>query len=226
MCCLEFAHFTVKEFLLSIDPLKRPEFLYYQLSNDHTILAESCIRFLTCASFDGEIGPVFREISDEDNEISFDKKIQKGVYSTVSESSVVEEEKLGQIKSVYDEEFGSKYDTFYRNSFKPFDEKYLFFRYACDNWSYHVHRSNYPAVKDLVLSLLSSNPQIFHRWTFTWMICNNYDSREGEILYRSSMDTSALDWAACFALDDACKSIIEAGADVNKISPFGYVSLQ
>jgi hypothetical protein len=45
---LELAHFTVKEFLLAIDPLGNPRFLQYRLSGDHSALAKSCINFLKC----------------------------------------------------------------------------------------------------------------------------------------------------------------------------------
>ncbi|CZR50229.1 uncharacterized protein PAC_00101 [Phialocephala subalpina] len=59
---LEFAHFTVKEFLLCIDPLQDPTFVEYRLSNDHTILASSRIRFLGCVSFDGNPLPILDEV--------------------------------------------------------------------------------------------------------------------------------------------------------------------
>jgi hypothetical protein len=49
---LELAHFTVKEFLISIDPILKPGFRDYQLPGDHSSLTEACVTFLKCKSFD------------------------------------------------------------------------------------------------------------------------------------------------------------------------------
>ncbi|CAG8979376.1 hypothetical protein HYALB_00002502 [Hymenoscyphus albidus] len=49
---LELAHFTVKEFLLAINPDETPDLSEYRLSNGHTILAEVSIGFLRCELFD------------------------------------------------------------------------------------------------------------------------------------------------------------------------------
>lgn len=51
---LELAHFTVEEFLITIDPIAKPCFSSYRLSGDHTLLAEACVAFLKCKSFDGQ----------------------------------------------------------------------------------------------------------------------------------------------------------------------------
>ncbi|CAG8958257.1 hypothetical protein HYFRA_00000611 [Hymenoscyphus fraxineus] len=49
---LELAHFTVKEFLLAINPDETPDLSKYRLSNGHAILAEASIGFLRCELFD------------------------------------------------------------------------------------------------------------------------------------------------------------------------------
>ncbi|TVY14282.1 putative ankyrin repeat protein [Lachnellula arida] len=51
---LELAHFTVKEFLISIDPILKPQYMDYRLSGDHSLLAEACVTFLLCTSFDDQ----------------------------------------------------------------------------------------------------------------------------------------------------------------------------
>jgi ankyrin repeat protein len=51
---LELAHFTVKEFLQSIELKKKPIFRKYWLSGDHTVLAKACLGFLRCRKF-GEL---------------------------------------------------------------------------------------------------------------------------------------------------------------------------
>lgn len=50
---LELAHFTVKEFLQTIDPVQNPHFRQYCLSGDHTILAKACLNFIQCPQFAG-----------------------------------------------------------------------------------------------------------------------------------------------------------------------------
>jgi ankyrin repeat protein len=50
---LELAHFTVKEFLQTIDPVQKPHFRHYCLSGDHTILAKACLNFIQCPQFAG-----------------------------------------------------------------------------------------------------------------------------------------------------------------------------
>jgi len=54
---LELAHFTVKEFLQSIDPVQKPHFRQYCLSGDHTILAKACLNFIQCPQF-AEFPPI------------------------------------------------------------------------------------------------------------------------------------------------------------------------
>jgi len=51
---LELAHFTVKEFLQSIELTKKHFFRQYRLSGDHTVLAKACLGFLRCRKF-GEL---------------------------------------------------------------------------------------------------------------------------------------------------------------------------
>ncbi|PQE29608.1 Ankyrin repeat protein [Rutstroemia sp. NJR-2017a BBW] len=53
----EIAHFTVKEFLLALDPVRKPEFAQYRLSGDHTELSITCMTFLQYAEFDGLPSP-------------------------------------------------------------------------------------------------------------------------------------------------------------------------
>lgn len=48
---LELSHFTVKEFLQTIDPVQTPHFRQYWLSGDHTILAKACLNFIQCPQF-------------------------------------------------------------------------------------------------------------------------------------------------------------------------------
>lgn len=54
---LELAHFTVKEFLLRLEPNGEPARLHYRLSNDHSVLAKACMNFFKCQTFDGESAP-------------------------------------------------------------------------------------------------------------------------------------------------------------------------
>jgi ankyrin repeat protein len=72
---LELAHFTVKEFLITIDPVIKPSFIDYQLSGDHSFLAEACIAFLTCKSFEhqGRVSdlPAAHREGDEDRDNFF-----------------------------------------------------------------------------------------------------------------------------------------------------------
>jgi hypothetical protein len=56
--CLELAHFTVKEFLLSIDRDEKPNLAQYRLSQDHVVLAKSSVVFLSCLLFDGLPAPL------------------------------------------------------------------------------------------------------------------------------------------------------------------------
>ncbi|TVY46775.1 Vegetative incompatibility protein [Lachnellula occidentalis] len=51
---LELAHFTVKEFLISSDLILQPQYIEYRLSGDHSLLAEACVTFLSCTSFDDQ----------------------------------------------------------------------------------------------------------------------------------------------------------------------------
>jgi hypothetical protein len=55
---LEIAHFTVKEFLLAIDPIEKPQFAQYKLSGDQAELALTCMTFLRYAEFDGLPSPI------------------------------------------------------------------------------------------------------------------------------------------------------------------------
>lgn len=48
---LELAHFTVKEFLQTIDPVHKPQFRQYCLTGDHTILAKACLNLILCRQF-------------------------------------------------------------------------------------------------------------------------------------------------------------------------------
>ena len=64
---LEVAHFTVKEFLLSIDIVGEPWFLQYQISDDHTLLAKTCLTFLSFQSF-GELEIPDMETLNKNNE--------------------------------------------------------------------------------------------------------------------------------------------------------------
>ena len=64
---LEVAHFTVKEFLLSIDIVGKPWFLQYQISDDHTLLAKTCLTFLSFQSF-GELEIPDMETLNKNNE--------------------------------------------------------------------------------------------------------------------------------------------------------------
>lgn len=50
---LELAHFTVKEFLQTINPVQQPHFRQYCLSGDHTILAKACLNFIHCPQYAG-----------------------------------------------------------------------------------------------------------------------------------------------------------------------------
>ncbi|ESZ94302.1 hypothetical protein SBOR_5298 [Sclerotinia borealis F-4128] len=50
---VELAHFTVKEYLLSLDGSCNSIFSQYRLSGDHTDIARTCLRFLGLSEFDG-----------------------------------------------------------------------------------------------------------------------------------------------------------------------------
>ncbi|KAF4629542.1 hypothetical protein G7Y89_g8607 [Cudoniella acicularis] len=62
---LELAHFTVKEFLLAIEPACKPCFQKYSLSGDHTILASACLGFIRHQKFGNMLPPKIIAESEE-----------------------------------------------------------------------------------------------------------------------------------------------------------------
>ncbi|KAM0126050.1 hypothetical protein ACHAO1_010288 [Botrytis cinerea] len=63
---LELAHFTVKEYLLSLSEECGPSLSQYRLSGDHVEIARVCCNFLTLSEFDGTPLPV----TDFDSEVT------------------------------------------------------------------------------------------------------------------------------------------------------------
>ncbi|KAI9650824.1 hypothetical protein NHQ30_000858 [Ciborinia camelliae] len=57
---LELAHFTVKEYLLSLDESCAPSLLQYRLSAGHTNIAKTCFAFLGLSEFNGSNTPIAR----------------------------------------------------------------------------------------------------------------------------------------------------------------------
>ncbi|TGO34464.1 hypothetical protein BHYA_0196g00200 [Botrytis hyacinthi] len=61
---LELAHFTVKEYLLSISEECDPGLLQYRLSGDHAEIVRVCCDFLSLSEFDGKLLPVMKSNSE------------------------------------------------------------------------------------------------------------------------------------------------------------------
>jgi hypothetical protein len=203
---LELAHFTVKEFLLAIDPMGNPRFLRYRLSGDHSVLAKSCINFLKCENL-FDLSPLeleFQEASRQEH--------SKGDCGGNDGANI--------------ERWVAFWDTW-----ASFTNEYDFIGYASINWNYHVHHSDWEAVQKIVLDFFIPSFNKISLWTFA-SVCfpdrdvphelNEYN------LLKEPGRPQALYWAAGFALDKVCKILIQKGAEVNQASRFGtpmYCSL-
>ncbi|TVY23573.1 Ankyrin repeat and protein kinase domain-containing protein [Lachnellula hyalina] len=178
---LEFAHFTVKEFLISIDPILKPQYIDYRLSGDHSLLAEACVTFLSFTSFDDQ--PI----------------------SSLDPVSLLPTE------------------CYLEEVWKPFRDKCAFFEYAAINWALHLRRSKSDSIHETVDQLF--NPErssTFRLWTLTWFQSHyGIGADEPELYTNIDSDPTPLHWAACFALNDVCVTLIKLGMDVEKTSKFG-----
>ncbi|TVY52006.1 putative ankyrin repeat protein L93 [Lachnellula cervina] len=172
---LELAHFTVKEFLLSIDPILKPQYIDYRLSGDHSLLAEACVTFLSCTSFDGQ-------------PVSFLDPIS--LFPT---------------------------ECYLEEVWKPFKDKFGFFCYAAVYWITHLRQCKSSSIHETVNQLfIPERSPTFRLWTHAW-----FEEQGAFVLSEGNSGPTPLHWAACFALNDVCVTLIELGMDVEEESKFG-----
>ncbi|TVY43645.1 Vegetative incompatibility protein HET-E-1 [Lachnellula subtilissima] len=176
---LELAHFTVKEFLISIDPVLKPQYIDYRLSGDHSLLAEACVTFLSCTSFDDQ---------------------------TISS--------LDPIYLFPDE-------CYLEEVWEPFKDKFDFFKYAAVFWIEHLRKCKSDSIHETVYHLFNpARSSTFRLWTLAWLESTG-GLNEPELCSNIDYDPTPLHWAACFALNDVCVTLIKLGMDVEKTSKFG-----
>lgn len=167
----ELAHFTVKEYLLSLDPMVKPHFSEYCLPGDHWILVNTCTTILECTTFDGALTP--KIISDSEQ---------------------------------------------FQASWKEFMDQFCFLKYAAVHWMDHYHQSSWERIEKGVLKLfLPRSKNIFKFWIFSWMMLTDHHGLSNSLcvpLLNASSCPGPIHFAACFALDKVCSSLIAGGVDV------------
>jgi hypothetical protein len=202
---LELAHFTVKEFLFTIDPLGNSRFLQYRLSGGHSVLAKSCINFLKCENL-FDLSPLeleFQEASSQEH-----SKSDCGANGSAN---------------------NARLKAFWATA--SFTNEYDFIGYASTYWNYHVHHSDWEAVEKSVLNLFLPSFNKISLWTFAYVCFRDHRVPPEHFQYKFLKEPGrprALHWAAGFAFDKVCKILIQNGAEVNQASRFGtplYCSL-
>jgi ankyrin repeat protein len=161
---LELAHFTVKEFLQTIDPVQKPHFRQYCLSGDHTILAKACLSFVQCPQFAGYL------MMDYD-----------GGKCTSTNKSI---------------------------------------RYACKNWSYHVHNSSWDDVQGDVNRFFDME-NTFSCGEVFWDSCHMPRDQFISKYLAHTQAPSPLHWAALFGLDKLCARLLQSRMNPSRQSSMG-----
>jgi len=161
---LELAHFTVKEFLQTIDPVHKPQFRQYCLTGDHTILAKACLNFTLC--------PQFAEYLMID---------YNGWDCTSTYKSI---------------------------------------RYACENWSYHVHNSSWDDIQGDVNRLFDMENTFSYGKVF-WASCHMRTNQFISKYLAHPQSPSPLHWAALFGLDKLCARLLQSRMNPSQQSSMG-----
>jgi ankyrin repeat protein len=180
---LEISHFTVKEFLQTIDPVQQPHLRQYCLSGDHTILAKACLKFIQC--------PQFAELP---NLMPGCKRWTRK-WSRPSRPS----RRASRCSCSYE-----------------------FISYACNNWSYHVHRSSWDIIQEDVDSILCTETAL-RCWTMHWLHYKQPEDYSIQIseLFTHPQAPSPLHWAALFGFDKLCATYLQNGMDASQQSCLG-----
>jgi ankyrin repeat protein len=240
---IELAHFTVKEYLVSIDSDKDTKFAPFKVDSKRSdkLLGQVCLTYLNLdhlgqypppddifdniySDLESEQTSDFDEYDDMDdeNEDSEDTGSDENSHSIDLHDSkqavFVDKERLGS--GLNDQKRSEKTNTKVTAdaAFEPYLDKFPLLLYAAGYW--HLHLRLYmedPLVLQLSHKLF--DPQKAYQflwWTYAFMC----DAQE-EVWERSFPEATTLHWAALLSLPEVCSWLISQGSDVNRTSEMG-----
>ncbi|KAK0120227.1 hypothetical protein ONS95_011633 [Cadophora gregata] len=186
---LELAHFTVEEFLQSIDPVGSPGFAQYQLSGDHSIMARTCIRVLGFEEFDGATFPyVPGKAHDTDSIDLFCAKYPFLKYAALIWPYHVHKSDPKEIEQALLELFTIK-------TGRTFQEMAVVWHYC--SYDYRLRQAERAGICAETIGFQA-------------------DDLDPSKLAENNMWPSPLHWAAYFSLPDVCTMFIDNGDDINR----------
>jgi hypothetical protein len=109
------------------------------------------------------------------------------------------------------------------HDFLHFRSYYPFLSYACDFWSFHVHKSNWDSIENNVMRFFDTK-SAFQIWTFQWLQRQKWVHRIGLPIckyFEKLSSPTALHWASVFALDKLCAILLERGMNAAQQSIIG-----
>lgn len=218
---IEFAHFTVKEYLLSIDPTKSPKFAAFKICSEESNLyiGKICLTYLNLDKFGSSPPPNWRSDTEP-------------IVSTGSSQTSDNDEDTDSSKSASEDEVEkhvTDVSTTAVDVFEEWFERHPLLNYAAPNW--HVHLKSHfrdSMVVELAHKLLhplKSNWFLCWVYSYLWVeVWEGLSSREFSADDMSRLmfpDATTLHWAASLSLDEVCSWLIRQGSDVNFVSSLG-----
>jgi ankyrin repeat protein len=244
---IELAHFTVKEYLLSIDLTKNPKFASFKICQEKSdlLLGQICLTYLNLdnlgksrppddlfddmrsdleskGSEESEEYNDHDENKDDDDESSGDSgdcaDIDNSRDGKLEHNTGSVTQKGGPQGASLGHEKADQLESTADVAFRPWLDKYPLLQYAANGWYSHLRvYSEDPLVVRLTHKLFDPRKSYQFLWWSYAFLCNNLGFH-GETTFP---DSTTLHWAALFSLHDVCSWLIEEGADVNRISSLG-----
>jgi ankyrin repeat protein len=241
---IELAHFTVKEYLVSIDSDKDTKFAPFKVDSKKSdkLLGQVCLTYLNLNHL-GQYPPpedIFDNIysdleseeqsaefdehddmndEDEDSEVTGSDEDSHSIDAHGSNQAViVEKERLGIDLNVQKQSEKTNTKLTADVAFEPYLDKFPLLLYAASNW--HLHLRLYmedPLVVQLSHKLF--DPQKTYQflwWTYAFMCDYQQDAWD-----RSFPDATTLHWAALLSLSEVCSWLLSQGSNVNQTSEMG-----
>jgi hypothetical protein len=241
---IELAHFTVKEYLVSIDSDKDSKFAPFKVDSKKSdkLLGQVCLTYLNLDHL-GQYPPpedIFDNIysdleseeqsaefdeyddmndEDEDSEVTGSDKDSHSIDAHDSNQAVlVEKERLGTDLNVHKQSEKTNTKVTANVSFKPYLYKFPLLLYAAGSWYRHLRLyMDDPLVVQLSHKLFDpQKPYQFLWWTYAFM-CGYLADEWGQ----SFPETTTLHWAALLSLPEVCSWLLSQGSNVNQTSGMG-----
>ncbi|KAL5324553.1 hypothetical protein ACEPPN_009099 [Leptodophora sp. 'Broadleaf-Isolate-01'] len=242
---IELAHYTVKDYLISMKADKNPSFALFKIFPEATsrLLGQVCLTYLNMDHLDqyppsddicdsiwsghdyesSNDGSEYSDSQEEDIDLSADIWQVSNSLQTPKFGSVINMEGNGteHMDSMLFEAPKAETKT---KAQRPVNKSSLWL-YAAANWSVHsrLHMQD-PQIVLLSRSLFDvQKPYKFLWWTYGYMC-----ALKGEQYRETYPDTTTLHWAAMLWLPELCSWLISQGGDVNRQSKIGtplYCSL-